>query len=196
VSKDILRRLFTVAAAATFLLLYIVASPVAAAEPERQIGGRHCTVRIERISPDGSETRIASRSCFATYAESFRYATRGRVSVPNDLRPEQVTDSMVDAGIESVVVLGTDWDRKYYSTLGWSVNWEASSTCTASLSWTVSYVGSQYNDAIESAKSYGGCHKFHHWEHSNFGGAVLICQPNCSTMGVMANQTSSLSWDY
>jgi hypothetical protein len=152
--------------------------------------------RLERIKPDGPEATIVSSICFDSFAAAFRHMTRGRVSVSSDLRPEQVTQQMVDAAPETVVVLGTDWNWPNYSTSSWSVNWEASSTCTPSLAWQVSYVGDSYNDKFSSAKSYGGCHNFHHYENGGYGGAVQTCSPNCQSFGIMDNQTSSLKWGY
>lgn len=192
--KSAIRSRLAALVAANVVLLCMAAAPVTARDPQSSAGS-HCTIRIERVAPDSNETRIVAKTCFKSYAESFRYATRGRVAVSDSLTPADVTDAMVPSGIASVVVLGADWEGPNYGGQ-WSVNWEASSTCTASRSWTVSYIGDYYNDKISSAKSYGGCHKFHHWEHGSFGGAVLICQPNCSSMGVMNDQTSSLSWDY
>lgn len=183
-------------ALAGMALLALAAVPAASAAPRSAGQGNHCTYRLEHISADSSEARIVAKTCFSSFADSFRYATRGQVTVPDSLTPDQVSQSMVPNALDSVVVLGTDWDRANYSSLGASINWEAPTSCTTSQSWTVSYVGNTWNDRIGSAKSYGGCHKFHHWEHGSYGGAVQICQPNCSTFGVMDNQTSSLSWDY
>jgi hypothetical protein len=192
----------TLAAAASIPLLLAMATSAFAASPSQAplAAGRHCVNHLEHIAAGRSEAKITATTCFDSFAAAFRYMTRGQVSVPSTLRPDQVTPEMLQAGPLSVVVLGTDWGGDNYTSGGFgdmsSINWEASSTCTASLSWTVTYVGNNYNDKISSAKSYGGCHRFNHFEDGGFGGSVRVCQPNCSTMGVMNNQTSSLSWDY
>jgi hypothetical protein len=198
-TKIKVRRLL-IALAANLWIIAAAAAPTAAAghaQPSNATSdGRHCTIRIEHVSADSAETRIVARTCFGTYAESLRYATRSRVAIPDNITPDQVTDAMVATGISDVVVIGTDYDAANYGSGTFTVNWETSGTCTSTRSWIVSDVGPTYNNHISSAKGYGGCHKFHHWELTGFGGAVLICQPNCPTMGVMNNQTSSLSWDY
>lgn len=196
-------RLIRKSLAATAAFPLLLAFSVEAYAGERQASptpaGQHCVNRLARVSASGPEAAIVSSTCFATFAESFRHLTRGRVTVPADLRPEQVTQAMVDAAPASVVVLSTDWNGSNYSGggLGFSsVNWEASSSCTASQAWALTYIGDYYNDKIGSSKTYGGCHKGHHYEHGGYGGAVLTCTPNCSSMGVMDNQTSSLKWGW
>jgi hypothetical protein len=185
---------------AALLLVLAVAGPVAASGPQQASSsntGRHCVNRLEHISPDSPEARIVSSICFDTFANAFRHMTRGRATVPDNLRPEQVTEQMLSLGPTSVVVLSTSWGCQNYIICGFgSTNWEASSTCTPSLSWALSYVGSTYDDDISSSKTYDGCHRGQHYEHPNYGGARLTCQPNCATMGVMNDETSSLSWDW
>jgi hypothetical protein len=156
---------------------------------------------IEHLNSYSPEAVIVSSICFDTFAQAFRHMTRGHVAVPDNLRPDQVTDPMVaPMSVDSVVVLSTDWGGDNYQDGGFfefsSVNWEASSSCTQSVSWALSNVGSNYDNKISSSKTYGNCHKGQHYENINYGGARLTCQPNCATMGIMNNQTSSLSWDY
>lgn len=179
--------------AALGLLTLVYAAPVAGASPASN--AQSCVNRLELVAAGSPEAKVVSSICFTSFARAWGYVTHGRVALPSDLRAENVTQAMVDAAASPTsVVLGIDWDGSSYT--GANVVWEASNTCTTTQSWTVTYVGNTWNDRISSAKSYGGCHTFNHFEDGGFGGAVQQCKPNCSTMGVMNNQTSSLSWDY
>jgi hypothetical protein len=186
----------TIASLASVLLLLVLAVPTyAAGAGAGSRGSQNCVNQLERITPGLPDARIASSLCFDSFAAAFRHVTQGQLSVASDLRPEQVTQEMIAAAPSSSVVLGIDWEYDNYVG-GFTAIWEGSSTCTASQAWQLSYVGDVYNDKISSAKGYGGCHHFHHYENGAFGGAVLTCSPNCATMGVMNNQTSSLKWGY
>lgn len=50
-----------------------------------------------------------------------------------------------------------------------------------------------WNDDIESWKSYAGC-RTSVWEHANEGGAKLGPYTNRRTLGVLANNASSIRW--
>lgn len=184
--------------------LALVAAWPAAARDGRGSGastGRNCVNHLEHLNSYSAEAIVVSSICFDTFAQAFRHMTRGRVAVPDNLRPDQVTDAMVaPLSADSVVVLSTDWGGDNYHDGGFfdmsSVNWEASSSCTTTQSWALSSVGNRYDNLISSSKTYGNCHKGQHYENTNYGGARLTCQPNCATMGIMNNQTSSLSWDW
>lgn len=191
------RALATVAILA--LTLAFVA-PTAAARPRvtsENPAGRHCVNHLEHLAGSAREARVVSVICFSTFADALNHATGGRANARAGLTPNAVTASMVEseAGTLATVVIGIDWQYPNYSNVGWTAVWEASGGCTTTQSWALSYVGAFYEDKISSAKGYSNCNRFHHWEHPSYGGAVLICRPNCATMGLMNDQTSSLSWD-
>lgn len=69
-----------------------------------------------------------------------------------------------------------------------------SGNCDSSTSYSAASMASGWNDRVRSAEGYGGCNNFVHYENSNFGGASLNCSARCSSMGVLAAQTSSEFW--
>lgn len=183
------------------VLTFAFAAPVSASGvPLSARGGaaQHCVMNLEAVPGRHGQARIATTTCFRTFAEALNHATGGFANARVGLQPKDVTSQMLPASTLTSVVLGIDYQYSNYNNTiaGWTATWTASSGCTSSLSWTVSNVGSRYNDQISSAKAFSNCNKYHHYEHENYGGAVLTCRPNCDYMGVMDNQTTSLSWDF
>jgi hypothetical protein len=165
--------------------------------PARSGTGDNCVVLLEHVTPSGPEARIVSETCFVTFSDAIRHATGGKTILPADARPGDFTQEMLPEGPTSTVVLGIDYDAFHYDETAGARIWEASSSCTPSLSWTVWNVGNDWNDRISSAKSYGGCHYFEHWENYYWDGAVRTCTPNCYYIGdAMNDRTSSLRWNY
>lgn len=176
-------------------LILTLALPTAVASPKAAGGNseQHCVTILAR-APVGQDSVVVDSRCFATFAEGFEYASAGAIEVPADLQAGDVTQTMAANASASGApyLLGTYWDAQWY--FSWSWSWWASSGCTPTSGWQVSYVGSDQNDRYESSKSYSGCNQNRHFEHSNFLGASLLCTPNCGTLGVMNNNTSSLRW--
>jgi hypothetical protein len=154
-----------------------------------------CVNHLTRIAASGPAARISSVQCYGTFAEAFRAVTNGHVQVSSDLRPSQVTAAMVapQAAGDSVV-LGIDFsDPNFY---GDTVYWTASTGCTPSLSWVLSWVGSRNNDVGASAMSFSGCSRYNHYDNVNYGGAVFTCIWSCGSLGALNQRTSSESWDH
>ena len=47
---------------------------------------------------------------------------------------------------------------------------------------------------VSSSKAYAGCSRYDHWENNNGQGAKINYSPQCATMGVMNDATSSERW--
>jgi hypothetical protein len=90
------------------------------------------------------------------------------------------------------VLIGTEYDGTGYT--GASNSYFAAVTCSATVSWAVSYVGDTWNDRFASGKGFGGCDHNKKYFDANFGGTVLTCTPNCSNYGSLVNEVSSLKW--
>jgi hypothetical protein len=152
-----------------------------------------CVLNLEYLNPSGPEAQVASQTCFATFSDALAFATNGSVAVSLNVTPGQVTEAMLQLSLASTVVIGIDWDSTSYN--GSSQVWTASNGCDFSHWWQVSYVGDAWNDRTESAKGFGGCVRYRHFEQANSQGSVRTCTPNCSSMGTMANKTSSEEFD-
>ena len=158
----------------------------------------HCYSLISPLKPgpEGS-TPIIKTACYDTFAQAINAATNGRVHLDKSIRPEDVTDMMLN-DIESIntplaqIVIGIDWDYINYG--GSSYTWVVSTSgCSDTIQYSVSTMPSGWNDRVSSSKAYSNC-SFYHYSDSNFGGTSVACNPNCSTMGILDNATSSERW--
>jgi hypothetical protein len=109
------------------------------------------------------------------------------------ISPAELTQALFDPppGALASVLLGTEYDSTGFA--GGSTNYFASSGC-AGTTWQVSNVGAGVNDTFESGKGFGTCDHNRKFEHADFGGAVVLCTPNCSTYGTLRNKVTSLRW--
>jgi hypothetical protein len=130
--------------------------------------------RRERFQP----TRPVDRGCYPSLSQAL---TATGASLNGSA-----------AALDATVVIGIEWDNTGYS--GANTTYETSGGCTQSRSWVLGYVGDFWNDRFESGKGFSGCNRNKKFEHSQFGGAVLTCTPNCSGYGVLRNEVSSLKW--
>ena len=129
--------------------------------------------------------------CFATYEEAIEAGLGGSVTLVPGTTVDQLSDATL-AQASGDVLIGTEWNLTNYG--GESRSYFAPSTCSASLSWEVTYVTDAWNDWFSSGKGFGGCDRNRKFEGSNFGGASLLCTPNCSHYGSLSNEVSSLRW--
>lgn len=182
------------------LACFILVFGIAAAEPdESPASSSHCYALLSPVvikSDDAS--RILETDCFNTFAEAIEAATQGRVHLDPDVRPEDLTDGILNNvndkdSMAAQVVIGIDWDSPNYG--GSSYTWVvADSGCTDILQYSVSSMPVGWNDRVSSAKAYSGCSYYYHYQNSNFGGSSVTCNTDCSTMGSLDNATSSEKW--
>jgi len=160
---------------------------------------RHCVVRLAASGPGNEPGAVATLEedlgCYATYAEALAVGSGGAIELPPDTSPATLTQPTLDQGPSDAttsVLIGTEYTLTFYN--GSSKSYFASETCSATVSWEVSYVGDAWNDDFESGKGFGGCNHNKKFQDSNFGGASLTCTPNCTDYGTLRNQVSSLRW--
>lgn len=67
------------------------------------------------------------------------------------------------------------------------------SGCYNGVTYGFATMPSGWNDDIGAAKGYSGCYGSH-YQNSYYGGAELTCRPNCSSMGLLNDQTSSIAF--
>lgn len=134
----------------------------------------------------------APMACFTTARQALINAT----GVDPGFDPGQITAPLVrtlDALLPTQTIIGVSWGKE--NSKGSSVLWKADYGCFQGVTtWVVSNVGPQWNDRISSSEAFARCDIFRHFEHASFKGATLNCSPQCSTMGAMNNQTTSLKW--
>lgn len=185
-----------------FATLGVVAALFAALPVQAHgAAGRHCVSRLELTGQHGrvSEARLMPIGCFATFAEAISAGSGGAVRVPRWITPASLTQAHLDVDPNAFVplgsvMIGTEYDLVNYSALGSSHSYFATSTCSESTTWEVSYVTDTWNDLFSSGKGFGGCNTNKKFAASNFGGSVRVCTPNCSNYGSLSNEVSSLRW--
>lgn len=176
-----------------FALFLIAATPIA-----DSFRLTHCYSLLSPINKTiGGSSEIIESACFDTFSEAIQAATKGRVRLDPSIRPEDITDTMLNdvegEGLSAVqVVIGIDWDYSNFggSTYTWVVN---NNGCSTTIQYSVSTMPSGWNDRVSSAKAYSNC-SFYHYQNTNFEGSSVVCNPNCSSMGALDNATSSERW--
>jgi hypothetical protein len=169
----------------------LTASPANAAILRGEVAdvGVHCVVGI---MPDQSENpgAMTPQQCFPTFSAAIFFATGGAVLVDEQLSPTDLTQEMLEDVPESHTVLSVDYVDSNYG--GLSLTWTGHGDCSASLTYSAGSMPAGWNDIVSSALTYANCNRNTHYEHSNWGGASLVCA--CASMGVMNDQTSSERW--
>jgi hypothetical protein len=181
------------------LLVVIAVAVVSLTAMAPENGERHCAAFLVPTGagsePGAVATTEVDLGCYPTYAEAVAAGTSGGIVLPPDAAPATLTQSALDEGSPDVidtVMIGTEYTATGYG--GTSKSYFASETCSATVTWEVSYVTDAWNDDFESGKGFGGCDHNKKFHDSNFGGTSLTCTPNCTDYGTLANEVSSLRW--
>ncbi len=166
--------------------------------PANATAGRHCAYRLAPLARHGSvvDARLVRIGCYPSFAQALEAGSGGTIKVssamkPNELRAADLVSADPVAPAASVLI-GTEYVDATYA--GNSNSYFASSTCTASTTWQVSWVGAGWNDIFSSGRGYGGCNTNRKYHDANFLGSVLTCTPDCSFYGLLNDQVSSLRW--
>ena len=178
--------------AAFTVLLGLLALPARAASTSE-----HCSFWLEPTATVNGviETTPVLLGCYETYADAISAGSGGAIELEASASPASTTDAdMQDGGVTAMasVAIGTEYNHTLYG--GSSSTYFASSTCSSSTTWEVSYVGDSWNDFFESGKGFGGCDRNRKFKASQFGGDSILCTPNCATYGALNNEISSLRW--
>lgn len=187
-----MRRSLLTLLSVTALVLFsapAVAPTVALAAGAAHSSARHC---VAEAVPAGRSARPAV-TCYATFAQSIRAATSGRVSLPATAAPGSVTPDQLNAGPASpdtTYVLSIDWAGTNFT--GASLTWYESSRCG---SFQASSMPSGWNDRVQSVAAYSNCANTL-YQNNNFGGRTYHIGENgsASSLGSMNKQTSSEKW--
>jgi hypothetical protein len=159
-------------------------------------GGEHCVTHLVPVSSPQAgivNAILVDGGCYPTFAAAIEAGTSGALLPPDTVAPGDLDQSNLDTSLvaASDVLLGTEWEGTNFT--GASQSYFASTGC-ASTTWQVSNVGPTWNDRFESGKGFGTCDHNRKFEHENFGGAVVLCTPNCGTYGGLRNDVTSLRW--
>jgi hypothetical protein len=168
--------------------------PVAVTATAAENDAAHCAARLEPAEGEPSAT-VVELGCFPTYAQALAAGSAGMIRVSAGETPASLTNADVESATDSSassVLIGTEYNETGY--IGTSKSYFADVTCSASVTWDVSYVGDTWNDRFESGKGFGGCDHNRKFAASQFGGSSVLCTPNCTSYGSLNNAVSSLRW--
>ena len=162
----------------SLVVLIAIAGAVAAVPLGGGSGEEHCVVSISPVQPGKQGSVVAKPQCYSTSSEAWAAANG---SMHNGI-----------GQMSSHTVIGADYGHAHYG--GTSYLWAADNAvgCNTGFSYQAASMPSGWNDTISSAKTFGGCSTNTHYQDDNFGGSTHVCQ--CSTMGVMNDETSSERW--
>lgn len=163
--------------------------------PARAAVGSHCAFVLQPVAQDSDGTTLATPvliGCYPTHDEALAAGSDQAIAGSASMTTANQADASVQASASGLVLIGTEWGGSNFS--GPSNDYFAASTCSATDSWDVAYVGDTWNDRFQSGKGFGGCDTNKKFSASNFGGSVVTCTPNCSDYGSLDNEVSSLKW--
>ena len=187
-----MRRSLLTLLSVTALVLFsapAVAPTVALAAGTAHSPARHC---VAEAVPAGRSARPAV-TCYATFAQSIRAATRGRVRLPANAAPGSVTPHQLNAGAASPdtsYVLSIDYDGTNFT--GASLTWTQSSRCG---SFQAASMPSGWNDRVSSVEAFSNCANSL-FKNNNYGTPRYNIGRNGSVanLGSFSNVTSSEKW--
>jgi len=127
--------------------------------------------------------------CFRTFADAIADATSGTVRLDEDAHTLSRSELRLGRAWRTSTVLGIEYDKASYG--GWSyvIQGAGDSGCRLGARYKVPTLPGTRNNAISSARAFGGC-KSRHFSGPNLTGTSHLC--SCASMGLMDNQTSSI----
>lgn len=161
---------------------------------------RHCTM-------DVVHHKVA---CFGTFREAIAHATAGKITdAPEDARAAMKDKRFADrvnrlgaatprttaTTMSSTVISIEFWDTYHQ---GSTFTFTGTGPCKTDGNRDyeeedIRYDDSNWNDKISSFQGYSSC-QVNHYENSYFSGSRTGAKSSMSTMGVMDNETTSLTW--
>lgn len=170
-------------------LLLFSAPTVALAAGTAQSPGRYC---VARAIPAGSSARPVA-TCYATFAQSIRAATRGRVNLPATAAPGSISPDQLNKGPmtpDTTFVLAIDYKNSNFGPP--TLTWTQSAGCGR---FQASSMPSGWNDVISSVALFSGCASTL-FQNNGFGGTTFHIGKNGSaaSLGTFNDKTSSQKW--
>ncbi len=167
------------------------------ASSQQQEPNNHCVAKLAPLHTGQKVSEVLGLHCYNTFAEAIADATGGQVHLSSKVRPQDLTQAMLDAVPQGTVrpqtsyVLSVEyWDWHYQG-----ATWTASGSlpCNQVGGYGDNSLGSWDNE-ISSSIGYNSCNNNTHWDNSNFSGSNIVCSADCYTMGAMNDATSAIQW--
>jgi len=182
----------------------------------------HCTATLDPVRPDsGKSSSIRDKKCFREFWRAIFEATNGRVLLPRDAAPGQISLAEIEkrnnegqaavtakgymhmaafpsAQTNTRYIIGINYTDNYRG--GSSYTWRTTAACAPNLGFSISRMPSGWDNRASSAETGANCGNNMHYQFQNFNrdqeGATINCGRLCNTMGAMNDRTSSERWSY
>lgn len=159
----------------------------------------YCVAFAQSTSLTGLATSdVRPGRCFETYRDAVAYATGGRLQLVSGASPKDVSAVQLSESALGSTMIGRDYEDPNYdcNIFGPCLEWWVGDDhgCFGGHDYVASSMPSGWDNQVSSTQAYAGCSRNKNFEHPNYAGAVLTCKPNCATMGVMNDATSSKKW--
>ncbi len=170
------------------------------ARPPGGAAGQHCVAKLEQVTPGVPKSRVTKLDCYPSFSEAIYAATEGKVWLPaNEGREAQL--QVLDRELKSLkattptggpVIIAIDyWDSIWR---GASLTYQTNAPCSSTVAYQLAAIPDPWNDQLSSSRGFSDCNSNIHFEHANFGGAILTCTPTCLDFGALNDKTSSRLW--
>jgi hypothetical protein len=189
----------------------LTVATLTAAAPATAESSSHCAIGTDPLVEAAQPVEV---TCFETEEELWQFLTGAPLeqqSITGDailrFNAEIAADGAelsasgpllaldVTATAAASVLLGIEYDGTGYSGASKAFYGSSGTGCSSGATYGFPNLGSYgWNDRTSSATSYAGCRGQHYQDAGYASGSVasVTCSPNCSSMGLMNNQTSSI----
>lgn len=167
-----MKRILSLISAAAFAVALSITTTAAAAGSSH--AGDYCAVEIEAL---GSSQEPAVPVCFDTQGEVDAYLQT--LTAPTRAR---------SAAARASTVLGTVYKDAGYG--GGSLSFYGTGSCSGA-TFGFASLDAAWQNAISSAKAFAGCF-VSVYSGASYGGAQLLCTPNCASLGSLNDRVLSL----
>lgn len=162
---------------------------------------KHCVASLEPISPENPDPGMTSLNCYASFPEAIYAATEGSVLLSENASMKDQLQTLrreMDARRKATTPTGGSYvisiDYRNANFISPTLIFAGPYPCSPSVAYQQSYMPGVWNDDTSSSEGFSECYTNIHYEHSNWGGRMLVCTPNCSGFGDLNDEISSRRW--
>ena len=185
----------------TSFMTLALATPLQAAHSPREVPAKnHCVATLEHVIPGVPDARISQYDCYSSFSEAIYAATDGMVWLPSNesfAAQRQVLDQELKAlkanpTPSGPYVISVDYMDVNYA--GFSLTFRGDAPCSTTVAYETTGMPSGWNDVTSSSIGHSNCNTNIQYEHVYYGGAVVVCTPDCVGFGSLNDRISSRRW--
>lgn len=179
------------ALAAMALATAAVTGPLAVEANAATVVPASCAYGVAATRTPASNAPV-TKTCFATFSQALSFATGGRVTVPRSATTVS-SATLAAAGVvgpDAVQpLLGIEYQDANYGGGGDVYYGNNGSGCSGGTVYGFPTV--KKDNTYSSSRGFSGCGGTH-YQYTNYGGATLPCNNDCSNLGLLNDKTSSI----